>query len=94
MSGSGNERSECTVKVTIFKASGVLLKTIDSPTHWEAQGPLLTVSHSTSEGVVSIKTTLPYYVEEGAGIAGAKAKAGKPVGQKPKVPPAKRSAWS
>ena len=82
--------------MTIYKANGVLLKTIDNPTHWEAQGSLLTVSLSTLEGAVSIKTTLPYYVEEGAGIAGSKAKAAKPIAQKskPRGPQPKGSAWS
>jgi hypothetical protein len=83
------------VKVTIYKANGVPLKTIDNPIKWEAQGPLLTVSHSTSEGEVSIKTTLLYYVEESAGVAEAKAKAAMPVAQiaKPQGPPPKGSVW-
>jgi len=70
--------------MTIYKANGERLKTIDNPIKWETHGPLLTVSHSTSKGEVSIKTTLPYYVEEGAGIAEAKANAAMPVAQKRK----------
>ena len=84
------------VKVTIYKANGQQLETIDNPTELEVKGPVLTVRHSTSEGEVTIRTTLPYYVKEGAGIAEAKTKAATRVAQKPKPqgPPPKGSAWS
>jgi hypothetical protein len=53
-------------KITIFKPTGEVLRFIPNATQFETEGPLLTATYTNKKNApVSIRTTLPYFFEEG-----------------------------
>jgi hypothetical protein len=55
------------LKITIFKPNGDPFKTIKNPIVYTTEGPLLTATFTPPNGTeTSIRTTLPFLLEENA----------------------------